>query len=379
MDDLRIADGFFLKKSKWLVHALIVSLTLNCALIATFSFFALKKNHKEEAAGSLKKKIRPASEMIASALKNYFSQPLPILIKELQDETLVEAGQRRCDLALACLVTLYHFDLEKALGGALVEKREVAFSLDGKPVRFPLFAGLSQNTYLSILAFAESEVYPFTPEGLFKMLSTDFQNSPPALREAFFYSSEFHLIERALFRAGFKGKKEQLLHLLLALDWEKIAAFANEVRVSDTGTFESLGFFLESFIEKGDPLAAQLLIELDKEYAIKRLSDSQLKTILSLAEPSSEKARAFFEEVSTSVRADRLRQQAIESFLPEKRLEKKEKPQKVQSQTYVVKYGDSLWKIGRQYGISLQAIKELNALETSSLFPGQVLIIPERE
>ena len=379
MDDLPITDGIFLNKSKWLVHALILSVTLNCALIATFSFFALKKNHValfEGGATSYKKKIQPISETINEKLKHYFSQPPDILIQELKDKTFVEEGQRRCDLALAALVALYHFDLEKALSSAPVEKRDIALVLDGKSVRFPLFVDLSKNAYHSITAFADAEVYPFTPEGIFKMLTKEFPNHKKDLEQAFFHSSTFHFIERALFRAGFKGPKKEILKLLLYAEWGEIVSFANEVRVSLDGKFENLGQFLEYFLEKGEPLAAQLLIELDKEYAIKRLSDAQFETVLSLAVPTSGEARSFFEAASSSLRAKRLREKAAETLSSLKHHEK-EKTSNPQPRRHVVKYGDSLWKIALHYQVSLQAIQEVNCLESSALYPGQTLIIPE--
>ena len=46
------------------------------------------------------------------------------------------------------------------------------------------------------------------------------------------------------------------------------------------------------------------------------------------------------------------------------------------SRTYVVKKGDSLWSISRAYGISVDSLKSANGLDSNLLNIGQVLIIP---
>lgn len=48
----------------------------------------------------------------------------------------------------------------------------------------------------------------------------------------------------------------------------------------------------------------------------------------------------------------------------------------VGSNSYVVKSGDTLWKIAREYGVSVDELKEKNNLSSNSLTVGQVLIIP---
>lgn len=44
-------------------------------------------------------------------------------------------------------------------------------------------------------------------------------------------------------------------------------------------------------------------------------------------------------------------------------------------ETYRVKKGDSLWKIGKKYSISVKKLKKLNGLKSSRLKPGQELIL----
>lgn len=45
--------------------------------------------------------------------------------------------------------------------------------------------------------------------------------------------------------------------------------------------------------------------------------------------------------------------------------------------TYVVEAGDTLWGIGQQFGVTVEALRQANGLETDWIYPGQVLVIPE--
>ncbi len=53
-------------------------------------------------------------------------------------------------------------------------------------------------------------------------------------------------------------------------------------------------------------------------------------------------------------------------------------PQVCQAGTYVVKKGDCLWTIARRYGVSVQELQVANHLRGTLIFPGQVLVVPEK-
>lgn len=51
-------------------------------------------------------------------------------------------------------------------------------------------------------------------------------------------------------------------------------------------------------------------------------------------------------------------------------------PKSQKSNTYTVVAGDSLWKIARKYGISVEELKRANNLTSDNIYPGQSFIIP---
>lgn len=45
---------------------------------------------------------------------------------------------------------------------------------------------------------------------------------------------------------------------------------------------------------------------------------------------------------------------------------------------YVVRRGDTLWRIGRSFGVSVSALKTANHLTSDLIYVGQILVIPDR-
>ena len=50
-------------------------------------------------------------------------------------------------------------------------------------------------------------------------------------------------------------------------------------------------------------------------------------------------------------------------------------PEKV---TYMVKNGDTIWSISRNFGLTLRELQKANDMNTSKIYPGQVLSIPKK-
>ena len=86
------------KRSKGLVHSLIISGTLNIALIATFITCALKE--RKEIKTFIKAALPPVKDIRLrneDILKEFQLMPYDKLVGGLYNETHIESGQRRCD------------------------------------------------------------------------------------------------------------------------------------------------------------------------------------------------------------------------------------------------------------------------------------------
>lgn len=46
--------------------------------------------------------------------------------------------------------------------------------------------------------------------------------------------------------------------------------------------------------------------------------------------------------------------------------------------TYMVKNGDTIWSISRQFGLTLRELQKANEMAASKIYPGQVLSIPKK-
>ena len=49
---------------------------------------------------------------------------------------------------------------------------------------------------------------------------------------------------------------------------------------------------------------------------------------------------------------------------------------KKRNESYVVQKGDSLYKIAQKYGVTVEELVETNKLESTVIYPNQVIVIP---
>lgn len=294
MHEIHLEDRFA-KRSRPLIHALIISVALNLGLLATFITFILKEKKVEtflQLQSSPQKKAHVATLLRRNAevLEDYAQAPFPFLVQELENRELVEQGYRRCDLALACLVNYHHFDLERSLPGIKIERRPFRFGSR----EIELIPGLNSEKFQVISYFARFEKWPLTSEGLYEEIKHRKEAVPDTLKQAFCLSQEFYAIERAFSRLPFRFTQETLLHLLLDGNWEQIKEFNGAISP-----------FLARF--ETSKLAAYLLIAIDPDYPFTQFSDERLQTLIGWLDQKTDEAEVFLNRVAHSLRSDAMR------------------------------------------------------------------------
>lgn len=395
----------WMKKAKWLTQALIISGTLNVGLLSTFIYFALKEKHSslnmEVFAETLTEKGQTLG--MQDLLRKYHNFSFQELLLRLGNNDHIESGYTTRDLALACLVVDHHFNLEHALGGIPLQKRQITFTQEGtgQEVCLTIFPGLVDYQFKAILQYIKTEKWPLTSEGLFREIKYTKPPYDPSLMEAFFLTPEFHFLSTLFSRTGILLKKEHIAALLAQGRWETIAGQALAVRKNAAFTLDERRELLRQLIKDDGKLAAKVLLETDLEYCLKHLDDSEVVRILNLLKDKN--PTAFAKEILNSPRSDAvwkmaaavLYQQAAENIpdnidlnVAKKRfIELKtsvqtvsnsstKQPQKTGKNVYIVVNGDSLWKIARDKKVTIAALKKANNLKTDSLRLGQELIIP---
>ncbi len=337
------------KRSRILIHALIISGTFNLALIATFVTLVIKERKRIVVpAVQLSERVKEVRLKNEEVLQEFASMTYDTLVRELYSETHVEEGQRRCDLALAALARYHDFDVERAFAGFPVEQRKVVFGEES----MVLFSGIRAEGLEGVRLFARREVWPLTSRGLFKQVQNR-EKIPASLKESFILTNEFFEIKRAIGRSSYAISDEALFSLVTAGDWESIENFSSK----------DIRSFLLPRMGKGSKLAAYLMVLEERDYALKSLDDGQMERLLSLLTEKTPAIESFLKEVGDGIRADYIKELAG-------------KPIKNPPRHYKIQSGDSLWKISRMFDVKVEIIQEMNGLDSESLKPGIELSLP---
>lgn len=368
----------FVKKLRILTLALIFSGALNIALFASILFFVLQ-DQKSTLSVSLpvaKEKKREAanSDWIAAMEKLSFRE----LVAFLTDKEMVEEGYTKRDLAVGSLVASHHFNLEKALSAPISQKRMLG--------QIEMYPGLTDEQFEAIIRYAYQEKWPLTSKGLFCLLQ---KNREESLEQAFLITPEFYSLQMLFQKTEAPQENKTLLSLISEGNWDLLERFTSEQAQMLDLSVEKRRRLLLSYLALHSTTAAQLLLDTDFEFALKKLDDKGIIDLISLLKGENEAARRFYAMLLKSPRSDGVWQAAKMRLGPQdiaaaaepapevaRAPERAVEPPVIIERVHVVKEGENLWKIARQYKIKVDELVQLNGLEKDRLLPGMSLKLP---
>ena len=360
--------------------------------------------------------------------------PYEQLIKKLRDDTLVDYGYTKRDLALGCLVKYHDIDIERALGGNPKQHRTVTLlNEEGIKEAVVLFPGLRDMHFRKTLGFLRAERWPQTTKGLFFAMKKASTGMTSENMEAFSRREEFMAIEKMFSKAEVRVSKERVLNIIATGTWEMIKDFGEEQRNTPDLSDNRRRLFLLDYIECESVDAAEVLLATDAEFVVEKIDDEHAMMMLDILKNKDGLAWALVNALNDSPRSDgvknkaqrRLRiwngediadvddvteENAIEEAIEEKTedaieeataeedaakeivkevaiaeeilveekydvvIEEEQQGQEYEETFYTVESGDSLWKIARKFETDVTTIKKLNGLDDDVIMPGMKLI-----
>lgn len=397
MDTSRLTS--WMKKIRILTIALIFSGALNIGFLAAFLFLSLQERQPSFTLSSLPVAAPVSAETTnAQVLKGMEKLSFRELASFLTNKDLLEEGYSKRDLAIAALAAFHHFNLEKALGVMPVQKRSI-FLVDGKKV--DVFPGLGEEQFDALIRYAYQEKWPLTTQGLLHLLQRCGLPRDPSLEQAFCLTPEFHALQILFLKTEAPQEDRALLELACEGNWDLLERFSREQSQLLDLSVEKRRRLLLSYLALQSPAAARLLLATDFSFALKRLNDQGISDLLQLLKQPTPESEKFCLDLLRSARSDpvlRLAssrlyeyrgetapaffdQQAILSHFQSPNAEKKGEAQPAAAtyHLHVVKEGESLWKVARQYKMKVDEIVRLNGLEKDRLYPGMTLRIPAEQ
>ena len=387
-------EGRWVNKLRILTMALIFSGALNVGLLAALIFSTLEET---QIAIPFSKKPSAAVPQVANQqlLLKMVKLSFPELVTYLTNKDPVEEGYAKRDLALSALVKVHCFNLEKALSFSPLQRR---FLLLSPEQTVELYPGLTEEQYEAIIRFAYQEKWPLTAKGLYHLLKNWPKNTRDAsLAEAFFVTAEFHAVEVLFQKTGGAQEKNTLLDLLCEGPWDLVEQFALEQGQILDFSIDKRRSLLLSYLNHRSQAAAALLLKTDYPFAKSRLEDPGMLALFECLKDKTEESVRFCTDLLRSPRSDEVLYASAKKlygyaseemplpFDPKAALSrfggelsspvvlaKKTVPTK----EHIVKDGDTLWKISRQYKVKVEEITALNGIENGRLFPGMTLLIP---
>ncbi|MCH9634420.1 MAG: hypothetical protein S4CHLAM7_11690 [Chlamydiae bacterium] len=406
-----------------LTGGLIFSGALNIALATSLIYYALKAKEptfpypnssvESELTLDLSREIS-----LQTSVEKYLNLDFESLVLLLKKKDVIQDGISERDLALSALAFKYDVDVNRALHGQGVDT--LPFCLDqNKENSFPLYVGLKEGQYKLIQSFLKTEQWPYTCEGLFNRIVMG--QSENSLKNAFYLTKEFMLLE-ALF-GPLSLNKEALLDLMKEGPWSIVKQFVQSKPLVENFSNPLRIHFLCQYLESASEQAANFILKIDPNYALNKLSDEKVVTLLGLLENKSELNQNFALHLALGARSDWVRQEACRllyhysekeftapfnyqealeflareyellpheipsldlfpiegkqtSFISSVTADLTDNVSVAAKQVYIVQKGDCLSKIAKMHHIDVKELKAANHLDNDLIHVGMTLLIP---
>lgn len=319
---MALDPSLFTKKIHQLSIALIISGALNVCVLSFVLFWTMREHpptpYCELKPASFEQQQRPLADQrgCAEVLSQLYPLSFSQLVNRLTYTQVIENGFAERDLALACLQTFHHFDIQRALpkSDRLRQERLLAWKPQGKdqPVTLVIYPDLSQEQYDALIEFSKREHWPLTPEGLFLALQKqkEGKNWDEHLIETFVLTSEFWTVELLFNRTEQRATKQELLEILLEGSWAHLKKFADQQRQLHDSSEARRQKFLLDYIKEGSSSAAALLLKGEWDFALKKLDDQQAVAVLEIMPHQLSESERFAKEMLASPRSSHVWQKA---------------------------------------------------------------------
>ena len=261
-------------------------------------------------------------------------------------------------------VAQLHAESEPAERSRLVTRIDAAVSAMNE-----LFNALLDMSKLDA-GMLEVNLTDFPVERLFKQMETTFAGAAREKGLGLSVSSS-----RAWVRSDFILLERILLNLVSEGSWDLLEKLAQEQAAALDFSIEKRRALLLSYLALQSSTAAQLLLRTDFAFALKKLEDSMILTLLAALKQKTDEGTKFCTESLRSPRSDPILQ-AAKKWAPAQP-EKGVAAVPTSNRFHVVKERETLWKIARQYKVKVDELVRLNNLEKDSLFPGMTLKLPQ--
>lgn len=328
------------------------------------------------------------------------------LVECLAETGCVEEGYPIRDLALSYLVWHHHFDALRAMQPLPpVPSTTLSLSIEGNVCTLPFYLGLTSEHYDAMLAFGRREQWPITPEACFALLKNPHTADNASLRDSFCFCTPFQVLYKSLggkSQEPVEAKLEEGWSLAFCLDrvlegdWEQFMKSVRAVSQHATSMHLARQTFLafyppEKDLKKDLSLLATTKAALGEGVSPVHHGANAVNAvnIVNIVQPplqvvSRQQPASVGNVTHVTTVALVPRQESSKVGVTVTSVAKPVKRSSNMTPTaahsipklYVVRTGDSLWKIAKTFQVDVDKIKAHNALKSDNLRPGLSLLIP---